>query len=306
MPSRFLPFSVLGFQEAMDTAKRKSESSSSEAITPATLARLNVLQPEYYTKVENRGIAASAQLNATKADDEALAICRMHISQYFQVFNFGITRGLYPVSARAFYGIDANQTRLPDLIKDNDVLHWALAIHDGEEVRVADGGIPMVNPSADEIYNKYLICKDARDLKSEMKDAYDDAQEAVSAMRKTVKRLVVDMWDEIDFFYRNELTASSKRRKCREWGVFYTSRRKAIVSGVVTDADTGEAIPDVTVRIDDEEAAYTNESGEYSVSKPFSGEAIIAFTHTGYGEVSFKIELQERTAIIQNAKLKAI
>ena len=55
------------------------------------------------------------------------------------------------------------------------------------------------------------------------KDAYDKEQEDVDNLRETAADIILDVWDEVEFTFRKN-TASSKRRKAREYGVVYITR----------------------------------------------------------------------------------
>ncbi|HEY1770405.1 MAG TPA: hypothetical protein VGG02_09135 [Chthoniobacterales bacterium] len=46
--------------------------------------------------------------------------------------------------------------------------------------------------------------------REEVSDAYDEAYE-----------LGVDIYDEVEHFYRKDPSASSRRAKCRHWGIVY-------------------------------------------------------------------------------------
>ena len=46
--------------------------------------------------------------------------------------------------------------------------------------------------------------------------------EDVEAERPDTDDLILDIWDQVEFFFRKD-EASSKRRKAREWGVVYVN-----------------------------------------------------------------------------------
>lgn len=305
MPYRRIPRTVPSLQVAMVDAKEKSENSIYQAILPATLATLNVFLPEYDSKVMNMNIALGNQLEATLAEDAAFEKCRLLALHYFQVFNLGIRRGKFPDSARAFYGIDVSDTRIPVIRKKNDALYWSQEIITGDAVRLADGGAAMTNPDADEIETMYNEYNTLHNVQSEMKDAYDDAQEEVAAMFKPAQELVNEMWDEVEFFFRGEHDIHSKRRKCRGWGVVYVSTFKRKISGTITDESTGQALEGVTVKIvQTDEAALTNDSGAYKLSTTLTGTGTLEFSLGGYETFSTQIEIHKGGKIVQDAVMK--
>ncbi|MFZ4591741.1 MAG: carboxypeptidase-like regulatory domain-containing protein [Ignavibacteria bacterium] len=305
MPFRQIPRSVLGFQKAMDDGSNKSSTSPEEAITADTLAVLAIKQPEYNAKVLAMNIAKQAQMSATQEEEVAIGECRMFTSHYFQVFNLGVARGVYPATARTFYGIDANDDKVPNLSKENDVSHWAQAVVKGDTARVAAGGTAMVNPKTTEVDAKFLTYKTKHNTQSEKKDAYDTAQQEVAAMFEPVKALVVDMWDEVEFFYRHEPDEASKRRRCREWGVVYVSDKKGKVSGLVADIDTGALLPDVTVKIiETDESTFTDIAGKYELSTTLVGTGTLEFSLAGYITQQITLEFHEGGTLTQDVKMK--
>lgn len=305
MPFRQIPRSVLGFQKAMDDGSNKSSTSPEEAITADTLAVLAIKQPEYNAKVLAMNIAKQAQMSATQEEEVAIGECRMFTSHYFQVFNLGVARGVYPATARTFYGIDANDDKVPNLSKENDVSHWAQAVVKGDTARVAAGGTAMVNPKTTEVDAKFLTYKTKHNTQSEKKDTYDTAQQEVAAMFEPVKALVVDMWDEVEFFYRHEPDEASKRRRCREWGVVYVSDKKGKVSGMVTNIDNAAPLADVTVKIiETDESTFTDIAGKYELSTTLVGTGTLEFTLADYIPVTVTVELHEGGTLTQDVKMK--
>ena len=125
-------------------------------------------------------------------------------------------------------------------------------------------------------------------------------------MFDTVKKLVTDIWDEVEFFYRNEPDEPSKRRKCREWGVVYVSRHKATITGVVTDSATSEPLKDVNVSlVEAGEVVQTDEEGIYSLSTNYTGEGTLEFSLVGYTTQTFPVEVHEGGEITQDVSLVA-
>jgi hypothetical protein len=305
MPYRRLPNSILGFQKAMDDGSNKASTSPEEAITADTLAVLAIMQPDYNAKVLAMNIAKQAQMSATQEEDVAIGECRMYISHYFQVFNLGVARGVYPATARTFYGIDANDDRVPNLSKENDVSHWAQAVVKGDTARVAAGGTAMVNPKTTEVDAKFTAYKAKHNTQSEKKDAYDTAQQAVAAMFEPVKQLVVDMWDEVEFFYRHEPDEASKRRRCREWGVVYVSDKKGKVTGLVSDIDSGVKLAGVTVKIiETDDTTITDDGGNYELATTLVGTGTVDFSLANYITQKITLEFHEGGTLTQDVKMK--
>ena len=78
--------------------------------------------------------------------------------------------------------------------------------------------------TAVEVQAELTQCRTLCDDRSAKKDAFDKEQEDVEAMRDQVDGLIRDIWDEVEFAFRRE-EPSSLRRKAREYGVYYVTRR---------------------------------------------------------------------------------
>jgi len=224
MPIRRLPRTDEERASALNMAKkRKEEVSATEVpMSASTISRLDAAQLEFQLHLQERGNALSAQSKATAAAEPLRAKARMYISHFFQVFNLGVTRELFPAAHRGFYQLDMNCEAVPVLDSAENITRWGQRIIEGDAARVAAGGAAMALPSAAEVQTVFEAYLAASVTQAERKAAYDIAQECVATMRPDIDSLIVRMWNEIEAAYSEE-GASSKRRKARQWGVVYIS-----------------------------------------------------------------------------------
>ena len=94
---------------------------------------------------------------------------------------------------------------------------------DGEAKRIAAGGKAISLPSAAQIETRLDAVNDLAATQSKAIRALDEAMDEVIELRPAVDRLVRDLWDEIEFAFRQE-APPALRRKARLWGVHYVSR----------------------------------------------------------------------------------
>lgn len=225
MPFRRLPDTDAGRSKALRTAKDKADNTPAKdlAFSQDTLTRLGNFQPGFNTEVQERGDALKEQAGSTKIKDEAQRIAVMFISHFLQVFNLGVTREKYSAADRAHYQLAVNQEELPSLSTESDVVLWGQNLISGEAARIKADGAPMQNPDISEVQTVYDDFKTKALKQSGKKDKYDKEQEDVEEERPEADDIVIDIWDEVEFTYRKD-KPSSKRRKCREYGVVYVSR----------------------------------------------------------------------------------
>jgi hypothetical protein len=227
MPFRQLPNTDATRITALDALLQKAGLvPEAERPYPAALhTQLTTLGAQFKLEAQQAGTALSAQSTATTQATLDFLALQMVVSHYLQVFNLGVARGTFPRAARAHYQLDISSAALPDLATQADVTLWAGRIVEGEAARLAatPGAPAMAMPSAAEVQTAAAAYAASSALQSEKKDTYDDEQEDVAALRPAADKLIKDIWDNIEFTYRND-PGPGKRRKCREWGLVYITR----------------------------------------------------------------------------------
>lgn len=234
--NRDFPQTIIDRYEAIALAKNKRDSvpAASNPFTGATDTRLTNMFTDYDGKRTAIISARQVYSNGTPVKDTAGNSLRLFISHFIQVFNFGVARGKYPAADRTSYDLPVEDSPLPDLSKDSDLLLWANNIVNGDALRVAAGGAPMSNPSAAEVQVAKTAFHTLFDLQSNRKDALDNAQEALEDLLPEADNVIRKVWDELETFY-NEETDEGRRENCREWGVIYiTVGDLKTLSGTVT------------------------------------------------------------------------
>lgn len=225
MPFRRLPATDSSRSDALRAVYTKSISAPVEELPFSTiyLDKIKIFYPKFKKEIEERGTALSVQSEATLISNAAQEKCRMYVSHYIQVFNFGVARNKFKASERAFFQLSVNQETVPDLKSADSLTAVAENIIKGDVNRIAAGGAEMSNPSTAEVeavYNDYAAKSADQSAK---KGVYEKEQKDVDNIRAEADELIADIWDEIEFKYRKD-EPSAMRRKAREYGVVYVSR----------------------------------------------------------------------------------
>lgn len=305
--SRRLPQSDATRSKALTKAKAKNDSipAANQFLTSVTISRLEAIQPLYKTALQNRGIALANQADATADVSQLFTHTRTYISQFIQVFNMGVARGKYPASHRAYYQLNVSSDSVPTLNSYQDVALWGENIETGDAARVAAGGEPMTNPSAAEVKAAMDDFIAKNNNQSMLKDAYDLQQEAVYALNEEADRVIKKVWDEVETFY-NEEENSSKRRKCREWGVVYVSDVEHTFNLIVVDKNNNDAIDDVIiVLLETGNTSISANGGRAVIKSTIVDEATFRFTHPIYETLEMVVPMPtgmttfEVTALLQ-------
>lgn len=193
------------------------------AVTDAYNTELKTIGAQFITEVEQRDFALSDQSTATTEKDAALNVLRKVCTHFIIVMNLGIDRGVYLPAIRSEFGLDINHDSVPPMGREAEVYDWAQRIISAETRRIADGGLPMQNPSLADVQHAFDIYDPLRDEQLRKKSQFDLEQEDVAEMREKIDELLKDGWDQVEFYFRKD-EPSSLRRKARSWGVEYATR----------------------------------------------------------------------------------
>lgn len=233
MPYRRLPNSIPAVLRTLKTARDKYKNTANpadRAIPAEQFARLTDAgpPPSFLTGFEKEctdvDLALATQAPLTSDLSQKAARATLAVSHFHQVFDLGVARGIFPASARRFYGRDITATTLPPLGSYDEVAEAAQKIVDGEAARAAaEGGsyVAMALPSATEVRDAMTAFGGARTAAQGATEKTDREREEAGALYVEAQALAVDICDTVEFFYRKDPGAGSRRAKCRRWGVVY-------------------------------------------------------------------------------------
>ena len=256
MRYRQLPTSMPAARRVLDKCNAKCKNTSvpaDRAISADTWAKLNDADPAgFYTNLIKKaaalGKAEAAQSQRTLALKTTADRLATYCADFHIVLDRGINRGAFAPGARAYYGRDVHAKSIPKTDSYDDLKSVALAIIQGETARAqAEGGPPatfdsglrmdsgvrfdstggtyraMDLPSAVEVNAVYQEFEAARLAVEAGAVELNAAQETLAADFPAARALAVDIYDEVEFFYRRDPDPASRRAKCEPWGLQYVS-----------------------------------------------------------------------------------
>ena len=110
--------------------------------------KIEFFLPKFEVAITNSKLAKEKQFDNSQKFSEYTKKARLYISHFIQVLNFCIARGELKPSARTFYGLDENSSKVPSLLTEQDLLQWGEKIIAGEQNRISNGGgNPIYCPS---------------------------------------------------------------------------------------------------------------------------------------------------------------
>lgn len=230
MPSRRLPNSmpavIRTLTKARDTYKLTTISAE-RAITATQFAQLDDALPttllsRLIKEAHDIDLAQAAQSPLTTEVARLAAQLTMFVSHFHQGYDRGVERGTFTAAGRAYYGRPVDATTIPDISTYDLVQAAAEAIIQGESDRSATVDYAaMALPSAAEIQILDYNFTIERNLAQTAETHTDTQREEAHALYPEAQALAVDICDTVEFFYRHDPDASSRRVKCERWGVVY-------------------------------------------------------------------------------------
>lgn len=292
MPARRLPTTNIGRQRALTAAKTKNDSIApvDQFFTGQTKTRLDAIEPLYKQAMLDAGSALAAQSGSTSGVEKSKTASKLFTNHFIQVFNLGVPRGKFPKEHRAFFQLDVNNDKLPNMGTEQEIIQWGERVVTGDAARVAAGGVAMANPASGEVLVALDDFKTKNTAQSPLKDAYDNALQAIENLNAEADGVIKKIWDETETRF-NEETPASKRRKAREFGVVYISDIEMTINLTVNDSITGNPVADVNcLIIETGTDRNTNAAGIVQLLTKAEGGVTIHTSHPDYVDKDTTLE----------------
>jgi hypothetical protein len=152
---------------------------------------------------------------------------RMYISHFIQVMNMAIARGELSAITRTYYGFKEDDTRIPALITEQDVLKWGENILQGEAKRTMKGLSPITNPTCAVVKVWYENFKEVSNNQKTMQKSNVKSVGELNEMRRQADGIILQVWNEVESKF-NELPEEMKRKKAVEYGIAYVFRKNEL------------------------------------------------------------------------------
>jgi hypothetical protein len=225
MPYRRLPTTDVARLTALHAAARMAEITDPDQLAYSVIhlhpLRNIVAKLEGAKHLQNQARTNRIALN--REYQPKLSKTRLYVSHFIQVLNLAIHREEIPETAREFYGLAENGTRVPEMKTDREVLEWGKNIIEGEARRIKTGGIPVMMPNISRVRVWYDQFRDGYYAQVTAVKSTRRADEQIAEVRREVDSLLAKVWDEIESRFRN-LPEEEMRDKCREYGIVYVKR----------------------------------------------------------------------------------
>src|SRR5664280_503281 len=229
MPYRRLPNTDSARMKALKSALEKGQElpPNQMSYSPKILIRLRHFLPLFEHSIQLQRQSVASQGKRSKDYNETVRKARMYLTHFIRVMNMAVLRGDLPAEARAYFGLATNESVVPSLNTDNDLVSWGKRVIEGEEFRLKKGGSPITNPTIAVVkvrYEKFIEAYSSH--KSLIKKTLDYA-ERTNDMRKEADDLILQIWNEVEA-KQSSLPEDIRKKESEEYGMVYFYRKNEL------------------------------------------------------------------------------
>lgn len=225
MPYRRLPKTDQARLKALQKAIRQAENVAYNdlAISYKSRTEAQRLLMQFENQVAQYHANFDSKVNANQRYRHRVRNARMYISHFIQVLNLAVIRGEIKRQQKELYKLDPKSNALPDLSTEEGLMEWGQKIIDGEMQRTAAGGFAIYNPTINKVKVHYDMFKEDYTSHQLHKKTHTRVFEDVETLRKQVDAVILEIWDQVEAFYKDELPYA-KLQKCQAYGMIYYYR----------------------------------------------------------------------------------
>lgn len=229
MPYRRLPNTDAARIRALRTALRKGEKLndiSNLAYSYPLKQKIDVFLSKFETAITNSKAAREKQVENSQKFAELTKKARLYISHFIQVLNFAIARGELKPQARRFYDLDEDDSKVPSLLTEQELLTWGEKVINGEQERINKrGGNPIYSPAIALVRVNYENFKQGYEFQKRLQANSTRFSAEVAQLRDEADALIVNLWNEVEKCFSGIKDEEEKRYMCEEYGLVYVFRR---------------------------------------------------------------------------------
>ena len=235
MPYRRLPNTDAARLKAMKVAfeKGKEVPPGKMAYSAKALVRLQKFLPLFEHSIILQRQSIVSQNKKTREYNEIVRKSRIYLTHFIRVMNMAIFRGDLPSETRAYFGLATNESAMPSLNNENDLLTWGRRIIEGEEFRIRKGGSPITNPTIAVVKVRFEKFIEAYNFhKSLIKKTLDNT-ERIADLRREADDIILQIWNEVEASH-NSFPEGVKKKESENYGLVYFYRKKELEINAAT------------------------------------------------------------------------
>lgn len=229
MPYRRLLNTDAARIRAMKTAldRGKELPPNKMAYSAKLLVNLQKFLPLFEHSIQLQRQAIASQNKKSKDYNDVAKKARIYLTHFVRVMNMAIFRGDLPAETRAYYGLATNESTVPSLNSENELISWGRRIIEGEEFRLRKGGSPITNPTIAVVKVRFENFIEANNYNKILAKKTLDYSERLSDIRGEADKIILNIWNEVEAGC-NSLPEELRKKECEEYGLVYFYRKNEI------------------------------------------------------------------------------
>jgi hypothetical protein len=229
MPYRRLPNTDASRIRAMRIALEKGKEMPPHklAFSSRTIIRLEKILPQFQNGIKFYRETLSSQNKKNREYYDIVKKARTYLTHFIKVMNMAIFRGELSAETRAFFGLATDETNVPLLYTENELLSWGKRIIEGEEFRIKKGGNPITNPTIAVVKVRFGNFLDALNHHNTLSKKTLEYSEKVITLRKEADEIILQIWNEVEKTYSSH-PEDSRKERCEAYGLVYFYRKNEI------------------------------------------------------------------------------
>ena len=226
MPYRRLPNTDSARIKAMKTAIKKCTDTdyNDVVVSMKTLHKAKSSIGKFERMCEVYQQTFETQIKANKTFQKQIKNARMYISHFIQVMHLSVIRNEIKQDNLALYGLEDCNLIVPDLSTNELLLDWGQKIIDGEEKRIAQGGVPIYNPTIAKVKVMFTIFKDGYSTQQVHQKATNRTQQNIVEFRPEIDAIILELWEQVENA-NIDMPSKMKIDKNKEYGIVYYYRK---------------------------------------------------------------------------------
>ena len=242
MPYRRLPNTDAARIRAMKIALEKGIELPPHkmAFSSKTFIRLQKILPQFEHGISLKNQSVKFQYSKGRNFNDTERKARIYLTHFIRVMNMAIFRGDLPVETRAYYGLATNESTVPSLNTENELVRWGRRKIEGEGFRIKKGGNPITNPTIAVVKVRFEQFLDALNYSQTLNKKTNDYALVNNELRKEADELIISIWNEVESHFSN-LNEEERRKECEKYGlVFFFRKGELSKNNVIEDIKLSE------------------------------------------------------------------
>jgi len=229
MPYRRLPNTDSARLKAMKSALDKGLELPpyKMSYSPKISVRLRQFLPLFEHTIQLQRLSIASQSRKSKEYNEAIRKARMYLTHFIRVMNMAVLRGDLPAEARAYFGLATNESVVPSLNTENELVNWGKRIIEGEEFRINKGGSPLTNPTIAVVKVRFENFLETYNHHKNLIKRTLDYAERTNDMRKEADDIILQIWNEVEEKH-DTLPEDIRKKESEEYGLVYFYRKNEL------------------------------------------------------------------------------